>query len=79
MPGALWRTKQLQAWQLDHPGVQALYEIHLVPHLERRGLGHLIPTGNVTPRQSPMSRSTAPPQPAMVISQDSAQTPQPDS
>lgn len=28
-------------WDLEHPGVAALYENHVVPQLQQRGLGHL--------------------------------------
>lgn len=30
-----------RAWDLDHPGVAALYENHVVPQLHSKGLGHL--------------------------------------
>jgi len=31
-------------WDLEHPGVAALYENHVVPQLHNRGLGHLVIT-----------------------------------
>ncbi len=39
-----WRQlgqEAAQDWPLDHPGVGALYENHVVPQLKARGLGHL--------------------------------------